>query len=257
MKKIVNPKYQSIVPLLQGLIDPVAFEERGEVLYDIRNKVKRFSVDGVEVVVKRYGRITAFNRLMYSTFRKSKAIRAYQNALRLAELGIDTPEGVAVLETYKYGLLHHSFFISLCTSDRSLSFLRDFDVSNQTLHPLLDALVAWLVEIHNKGVYHQDLNVGNILYREHPSGGFSFQLIDNNRMKFYQELSLEMRLKNLRRISDNVDLLNYILKRYAELLHLDSNEIQLRGCFYLLMFEAKQYAKQKLKCKWLKHDKRF
>ena len=240
MKKIVNPKYQSIVPLLQGLIDPVAFEERGEVLYDIRNKVKRFSVDGVEVVVKRYGRITAFNR-------RSKAIRAYQNALRLAELGIDTPEGVAVLETYKYGLLHHSFFISLCTSDRSLSFLRDYDMSNQALHPLLDALVAWLVEIHNKGVYHQDLNVGNILYREHPSGGFSFQLIDNNRMKFYSELSLKMRLKNLRRISDNVDLLNYILKRYAELLHLDTNKVQLQGCFYLLAFEAKQYAKRKLK----------
>ncbi len=38
----INPKYQSISPLLQELITPVSFEERGEVLYDIRNKVKRF-----------------------------------------------------------------------------------------------------------------------------------------------------------------------------------------------------------------------
>ena len=243
----INPKYQSISPLLQELITPVSFEERGEVLYDIRNKVKRFHVDGVEVVVKRYGHITAFNRLMYSTFRKSKAKRAYRNASRLKKLGIDTPEGVAVLETFKHGILQNSFFISLYIPDRSLSFLRDFDAGNQALYPLLDALVAWLVKVHDQGVYHQDLNVGNILYRELPSSGFSFQLIDNNRMKFYSELSLKMRLKNLRRISDNVDLLNYILKRYAELLHLDTNKVQLQGCFYLLAFEAKQYAKRKLK----------
>ena len=104
-----------------------------------------------------------------------------------------------------------------------------------------------MVKVHDQGVYHQDLNVGNILYRELPSSGFSFQLIDNNRMKFYSELSLKMRLKNLRRISDNVDLLNYILKRYAELLHLDSNEVQLQGCFYLLAYEVKRYVKRKLK----------
>ena len=38
MKKIVNPKYQSIVPLLQGLIDPVALkrEERYCTISEIR-----------------------------------------------------------------------------------------------------------------------------------------------------------------------------------------------------------------------------
>ena len=44
-----------------------------------------------------------------------------------------------------------------------------------------------------------------------------------------------------------IDLLNYILKRYAELLHLDSNEVQLQGCFYLLAYEVKRYVKRKLK----------
>lgn len=247
MKQKINLKYESISAKLQELVASVSFEAEGEVLYDIRNKVKRFCVDGVDVVVKRYGRITSFNRLMYSTLRKSKAMRAYQNACRLKGLGIDTPEGVAVLETFKHGILQNSFFISLYTPDRSLSFLRDFEAGDQSLYPLLDALVAWLVEIHDKGVCHRDLNLGNILYHQLSSGGYSFQLIDNNRMTFYDKMPLDERIKNLRRISDNVDLLNYILKRYASLLHLDSNEVQLRGCFYLYMFEARQNAKRRLK----------
>ena len=73
-------------------------------MFTSRNTIKRFCLGGIDIVVKRYGHITSFNRLMYSTFRKSKAMRAYQHASQLRELGISTPEEIAMIETYKNGI---------------------------------------------------------------------------------------------------------------------------------------------------------
>ena len=91
MKKIVNPKYESLSAWLDKLADAEYFESHGEVLHQGRNVIKRFQLGQTVVVVKRYGHFTAFNRVMYSTVRRSKAMRAYRYAERLGKLGISTP----------------------------------------------------------------------------------------------------------------------------------------------------------------------
>lgn len=103
IKILINPNYKFISSSLHPIIDPEYFKQQGELLFTSRNIIKRFCLGGIDIVVKRYGHITAFNRLMYSTFRKSKAMRAYQHASQLREFGISTPEEIAMIETYKTG----------------------------------------------------------------------------------------------------------------------------------------------------------
>ena len=248
MRKLINPKYCHLSGQMDKLINTDYFETHGELLYNVgRNVVKRFQWEGVDMVVKRFGRITFFNRLMYSTIRESKAMRAYKNASKLRSMGISTPEEIAVLETFVHGMLADSYFISAYTPYHSLSYLREFTFEKKEWFPLLDALVAWITEMHEKGILHQDLNVGNILYQEQQDGSVTFQLIDNNRMKFRTNLSVEERLKEISRLSTNLDLHLYLLRKYAELMKSDVNQIETKGCIYKLFLEFRQMTKRKMK----------
>ena len=248
MKKLINPKFNHLSEWMDSFLEDGYFESHGELLYDVgRNVVKRFQWGGVDVVVKRFGHMTAFNRLMYATIRESKAMRAYRYASQLREMGIFTPEEIAVLETYAHGMLADSYFISSYTPDCSLSFLQEFTFEKKEWFPLLDSLVSWISGIHDKGILHQDLNVGNILYKEQQNGKGAFQLIDNNRMKFRRNLSVEERLKDICRLSTNWELHFYVLKKYVELMPCEGQRIKMKGCFYKLMLECRQMAKRKMK----------
>ena len=248
MKKLVNPQYEYLSPLLDSLVQPDYFESHGEVLYDVgRNLVKRFRLGETDIVVKRFGGITSFNRLMYATVRESKAMRAYAYASKLRSMGISTPDEIAVLEICSEGVLQESYFVSAYSDGRSLLHLRDFTWEQREHFPLLDALAAWLCEVHDKGIFHGDLNMGNILYQEDSEGKFSFQLIDNNRMKFGSRLSLDMRLKDLCRVSTNLDLFYYVLNKYLACCSCDCYTAQLKGGFYKCVFEYRKIIKRRLK----------
>lgn len=248
MRKLINPKYSHLSGLFDVLMNTDYFELEGILLYDVgRNVIKRFQWEGEDLVIKRFGHITFFNRLMYSTVRKSKAMRAYKNASRLRAMGISTPEEIAVIEIFSHGILTESYFVSAYTSNSSLSYLWEFTYEKKEWFPLLDSLVAWIAEIHDKGILHQDLNVGNILYQEQHDGSINFQLIDINRMQFRTNLSVEERLKELSRLSTNLDLHLYLLRKYAELMKYDGNQIETKGCFYKIMFEYRQTIKRKIK----------
>ena len=247
IKTSVNPKYSSILQSIYSIILPKYFDNQGELLFTGRNTIKRFCIEGIDIVVKQYRHITSFNRLMYSTFRKSKAMRAYQHASQLRELGISTPEEIAMIETYKNGILQDCYFVSASSSYHSMAFLRDEGFNRESMYPLIDAMVEWIVKLHNKGILHQDLNVSNILYKELANGDFDFQVIDNNRMKFSKNPSMNVRLKNLCRLSVDLELHNYILKQYAQRVQHDCNKAQMKGSFYKLVFEYRQVSKQRIK----------
>lgn len=247
IKTLINSKYKFMSSSLDSIITPDYFETQGELLFAGRNTIKRFCLGGIDVAVKRYGHITAFNRLMYSTFRKSKAMRAYLHASQLRSLGISTPEEIAVIETYTKGILRDCYFISDYSSCHSMAFLRDKGFDRKSMYPLIDAMVEWIVELHDKGILHQDLNVSNILYKEMPGGKFVFQVIDNNRMKFSKKPSMNMRLKNLRKLSVDMELHNYILKQYAQRVQHDCNKTQMKGSVYKLMFEYRQASIRRIK----------
>lgn len=181
MKLIVHPDFASLQLFVENL--PERFEKEGTTLYKVRNEIKVFLVDNQWVNVKRYGVPHLFNRVAYSWFRKSKASRAYENAVRISQLGFDTPAPIAYLETYTNGLLHDTYFVSLqCPYMRQIKeFAEDSPIGDRT--SIVEALGRYVAKLHQAGVYHKDLSNGNILF-EADSAGTRFSLIDLNRMDF-------------------------------------------------------------------------
>lgn len=292
MAYILNPKYKNLEPFIKQLCTPDWFEENGTFLHDGRNKIKMFETNGLKIAVKEFGNLSLLNRIIYCTLRKSKARRAFEYAGRLKVLKIDTPEEIAYIEIRRKGLLERSYYVCLHTEYRSmlpLFYKRDLSPTEfNEITPLLDDLAAFLYRTHQAGVIHNDLNYTNILYKspdgtlpydcpganecasengkenkEKRSGihygsteeghGYSFTLIDINRMEFYksagnpQPLPLEKRLHNLRRLNVSVIAHLYIMQQYARIMGVRSQDLQLPVINMRYRFEHKRQRTQKIK----------
>lgn len=82
-----------------------------ETYCDRRNMVRKIELAGGRIfVLKQYKRPTRLNQFAYTLFRKSKACRAYEYALRLQQLGFETAAPVAYLEISRHGLFHTGYF---------------------------------------------------------------------------------------------------------------------------------------------------
>ena len=104
MKIVVSPEYQHLNDWVQQLPRLFAAGE-GEVLYNGRNQIRLFEVDGEKLVVKRYKKHDIIKTLVYTFFRKNKARRSYENAMSLRQRGFQTPREVAYMECTNSGLL--------------------------------------------------------------------------------------------------------------------------------------------------------
>ena len=83
-----------------------------ETYCDRRNMVRKIELAGGRIfVLKQYKRPTRLNQFAYTLFRKSKACRAYEYALRLQQLGFETAAPVAYQEISSHGLFHTGYFI--------------------------------------------------------------------------------------------------------------------------------------------------
>lgn len=250
MKICVSPRYRHLTPFVRSLASPEVFSGHGTTIHDGRNTVKVFDADGSLLAVKRYGHISLLNRLLYGVLRPSKAERAYRHAIRLRALGIDTPEQVAFVEVRRRGLLDGCYFVAVHSGYRSLRPVAELDIQRPEVAAVLDALADFLFRMHNAGVLHKDLNIGNILYRGDRCSGYAFQVIDTNRMRFYRSLSMRRRLDNLRRLSCPAPAYLYILDRYARLANANTDSIQLTGAVMRLFFEMRQRTKRWVKSLW-------
>ncbi len=213
MKVVVHPKYQWASDFIASL--PCRFSQEGEMLYQGRNLVKRFEWQGHTFIVKRYKRPTIIQRLAYTFWRKSKAERAYLFADKLLSLGIDTPEGIAYMEEKEVGLFATGYFVSACCTGSPLYdemvTVADYDKEKASL------LAAFLVQLHEKGILHGDLNLDNVFYRLTPDGMCHFSVIDTNRSVFKSSLTPSECFDNLKRVTHRRDLLHYIVGEYARL----------------------------------------
>ena len=200
MKITINPAIRHVQPFIERL--PEVFPVSGEVLHEGRNQIRAFDIGGESLVVKRYKRPHLFNRVMYSFFRKNKARRAYEHALRLRGMGFDTPEPVAWSEYRKDGLIADTYFVSRRSELTPLpQTMRRFPAPD-TL-PVLEAFARFTVRLHEQGICHEDFNQTNILWEyDGAAGNYRFQLIDINRMRFHaRPLRPDECMINLRRLS--------------------------------------------------------
>lgn len=246
MKLHIHPAYEHCRPFAERL--PETFRGPGETLHEGRNTIRAFDVHGERLVVKRFKRPGPVRGIVYGTFRKSKARRAYEHAVRLRTLGFDTPRPVAWIEYRHRGRLTDSYFISLHSEFAPLSDVTERFPSKETL-PLLDAFSQFAVRLHEAGVVHEDFNHGNILFQgDAASKCYRFQLIDINRMRF-REHTLAPRecMINLRRLSCPAGAFLYILDRYAENRGWNVDDTLLRGTFFRLAFGHRKAIKKRFR----------
>jgi len=211
MKIVLNPAYNILKTFITNL--PALFEQEGELVYTARNQLRHFTVEGYEVIVKRYKQPHLINRIAYTYFRPSKAKRAYEYAFKLLESGIDSPDPIAYIEQYKSGLLTYAFFISIY--EKNYSVIREYMSGIQTDDLLLKELSYYIADLHNKGVLHLDMSPGNILYFKEENN-YHFTLIDINRMQFLPTVSKIKRYKSFKRLAENEQVLSILAKLYAE-----------------------------------------
>lgn len=240
----INPAYDSLKDYIVAL--PSLFEEEGATIYSGRNTIKRLLAPNGEIlVVKRFGRLSLFRRLIYSTIARSKARRAFENGNSFLSLGFDTPQPVAYIEIYSRGLLKDAYFVSL-KSDYSPMFEALVE-SERFDNELADDVAMLMAQLHAAGAIHGDPNLNNILYHRDDDGRVKMTLIDTNRSRFGNRLSTRRCLRNLMRVSHRRDLMRQIVGRYATLRGLDPVKTVERVYGMLDRFERNRALRHKVK----------
>lgn len=213
-KYVINPPFESLSRFVQEL--PQKFDHEGMIIYDSRNTVGVFKQGGTKVAVKRFRRARFLQRFGYTFMRPSKPKRAYEYALKLLEMGIRTPEPIACIEEYHWGLFYRGYLVSAYCGDPDARVLRE---ECENYPDLLEALVQFLVRMHEKGFLHGDTNLSNFLYHEDKNepAGYCITTIDINRSSFVESPTKEQCLTNLKRVTHVRPVLRKIVSRYAEL----------------------------------------
>ena len=219
MKVIINDKYEYLKSFIEAV--PSLFKEQGELVYQARNQLKTYQVDGVDVIVKSFKKPHWFNRVVYTFFRPSKAKRSYEYALRLLDAGVRTPEPIAYMEEKESGFLCHSYFVSIYEKD--YTHLRDYMTGEIMDESLLREIARFIADFHNKGFYHLDMSPGNILHKKEGDRHL-FSLVDNNRMLFKKNLSKKDRYKSFQRLSYQPEVIAVFATEYASICGLDPEE---------------------------------
>ena len=251
MKIVVDEKYQHLTDEI-GRLPERMNEGEGEVVYDSRNRVVRFVIDGQPMMVKRFKRVNAVQQVVYTFFRKTKAERAFLFAKEFLRRGIDTPQPVAYMEERHHGLFTTGYFVSLEAPGTETSLLlrevQDYPKD------LAEAVARQVVLMHNKGILHGDLNLSNFLcilspLTSHPSlaqGDLQspdhFTMIDTNRSHFTDGMPTdEQCLKNMVRLTHRRDLYEDLVRRYALLRGWDADATASKAIALLDAFENRKF----------------
>lgn len=219
MEIVINHKFNDLKLFIESV--PNIFSTEGITIYKERNELKSYSIQSYNIVVKRYKKPHFINRIAYTFFRSSKAKRAYEYALKLLEIEVNTPSPIAYIEQKNCRLLNYGYFISVY--EKEYLDIREFMIGIQTDDVLLNELSLYIAHFHDKGVLHCDMSPGNILYKK-VENHYLFTLIDINRMEFSPSISNLKRFKSFKRLSENKIVLTKIAKLYASAANLDESE---------------------------------
>lgn len=187
-------------------------------IHKARNELKIIELDGIKTVVKSFKVPHLLNRIIYTFFRQSKAYKSYHNALHLQELGIATPQPIALIEFFESALLADSYFIAEY-------FDYDFTIRTPLLEPLANreaiftAFAVYTYTLHQAGVWHLDYSPGNILIQQ-KEGEYLFSIVDINRMEFRTITPLQG-CENFNKLWASDDDLKIMGREYARLSGLD------------------------------------
>ena len=216
MKITIHPQYKNQEAAILKLIS-VFFGEGDLVVKGARNTIKTNKLGGEKVSIKFFKKPGFLKSAIYSFFRKSKARRSYEYANYLLDHGIPTPFPIAFIEERDaFGLLGNSFYIC-----HQIDY--DFTIReliHDPLFPERDRIIAQFTEftfkMHEADVKFLDHSPGNTLIVKKENGLYGFYLVDLNRMQF-ENLSMEQRMDNFKKMWLSKQMIKVVAKKYAEL----------------------------------------
>ncbi|MBR6806428.1 MAG: hypothetical protein IKM47_07970 [Bacteroidaceae bacterium] len=231
LKKIPNRQYKSI-----------------RTFRNKRNTVELADINGTTFVIKRYKVPNIFNRIAYTCFRKSKAQRAYEYALKIMRCGISTPFPVAYIETSRGGLFHTGYFISEYIPYPTLDTWREQKHSEEENKKLTEDFINFTIDLHEKGILPLDYNPGNIFYhKDEESGEYRFALTDINRAKFGRLSRYKDTMHSFEQLGLPTQELYRILEKYCKQRNLDIEASLFVVLYYRIKKRIKKMIKQKAK----------
>lgn len=246
MKIYLHPKYKEHEKAILQLV-AVFFDEGTLIVKGSRNTIKSNILGGEKVNIKFFKKPGALKSIIYSFFRSTKAKRSFDYANYLIENAIPTPLPIAYIEERsRFGLLGDSFYIC-----QQIDY--DFTIRELIHDPLfperniiLEQFTAFTYKMHEAKVNFLDHSPGNTLIIKKGNGSYNFFLIDLNRMKF-EELSIEMRMDNFKKMWFSKQMVKIVAKKYAELSNLSEEKL------HSILLEKTRLFKRKItKKKYLK-----
>ncbi len=244
MKYKINPKYNSRKNFLDDCISN--YETKGQPFGNQkRNSLKLFSEQDLVINIKSFKVPNIFNQIAYSFFRKSKAQRSFEYALKLEELGIGTPEPIAFYEESDKILFGKSYYVSeqLQCDLTYRELINDFNYEDYD--NILRQFTRFTYELHEKGIEFLDHSPGNTLIVKH-GDDYSFYLVDLNRMNF-KSMDFETRMKNFARLSKYEHMVELMSDEYAKCMGKPYEEVFNAMWKEVQKFRAKKRRKKKLK----------
>jgi len=208
------------------LVDVFRGREAGTVVQKgPKSVVRRHPVGDQEIYLKLY-RWRRISRWLGMDRGYCRALKALENASRLASLGIKTAPVLALVKRDRNGITAESglFTLSLSPAQAISRYLIE-RLSNRQAgthrHEILRQLADFLWNIHEKQIYPKDFKDGNILIRQ-ISEQYCFYLVDYDSFLFLRSISSRRRLKNLYQIGSTLRYalsegeLEFLLQAYCE-----------------------------------------
>lgn len=226
ISRIIHPRRVFVGDDFQDLssfvrVLPVHFENGGTLIYEGRNKLKEFEIHGRKLIVKSYQLPHLINRIVYNSFRASKARRSYQYAQMLRKAGIGSPAPVGFYSTGTWLLFGRSYFVSL-KSECPYTYRNLLEETfTGDKEKVLRAIARTTAALHENGFLHKDYSGGNILFRE-TDKGIEVEIIDLNRMRF-GKVDIETGCKNFERLPGTHEMFVILADEYAKVRGFDAD----------------------------------
>ena len=222
---VLHPEYKGMEAFMHSL--PERFEKgEGQIVYKGRNELRKFTIDGVELVVKSFHRPNIINQFVYGIFRPSKAKRSFEHAMMYIEIGVGTPFPIGYMNVRRGLLFDRSYYVTLaseCTHVYNDLFFQHFECADDVLREV-GKITAML---HEHGYAHKDYGRGNILFVK-TEEGIKIEIVDLNRMSI-GPIDLKSGCKNLERLPATPHMHRLIAEEYAKARGYDVEE-----CYQLL-----------------------
>lgn len=231
MKILINPTYEYLRRFIEDI--PNSFEREGRIIYSGRNLIKVMQVADMEINVKRYAVPALFNRIIYSFFRAPKGKRAFDYPSILLEKGFETPVPIAYIEQRKFGLITHSYFISMQSPCRR-NFYEFGNANIEDCKDVIAEFARYTARLHQAGIMHCDYSPGNILF-DRVDGKYHFVLVDTNRMNF-GKVSIEAGCANFARLWGQKPFFEFLAREYANARGANEDYCVKRVLFYRKRF---------------------